>query len=193
MEIKSIGDMDFDTLYNTYADYVYQIALHYYENHHIAEEIVQEVFEEVLDYEKDIVLENAEAWFFTLARNKVRSYIRDHKKELLVESVFEHMDNIVHIEGFDNMKRNNSIEDNFIQKLTQEDRLSLIEKIYDALYEKNERWYLAMTGAYVLKVPHKVLAKKMGISLGSLEMILSRAKRWVQKQYQKEFDRLDKE
>ena len=193
MEIKSIGDMDFDTLYNTYADYVYQIALHYYENHHVAEEIVQEVFEQVLDYEEDMVLDDADAWFFTLARNKVRSYIRDHKKELLVESIFENMDDIVHIDGFDNMKRNNAVDEIYMRKLSEQERLSLIEKIYDDLYEKNERWYHAMTGAYVLKVPHKVLAERMGISLGSLEMILTRAKRWVQKRYQKEFDRLKKE
>jgi len=193
VDIKSISNMDFDTLYDTYSEQVYQTALYYSGNHHIAEEITQAIFTEILDYEEDINLENVNTWFYTLAKNKAQNYVRDHKKELLVASVFEEADNIVHIDGFDNIHEENSVDDYFMEKFSKEKRLLFLEKIYDDLYNKNELWYIAIMGAYILEVPQKIVAKKLGISEGSLKMILKRAKKWIQKRYQEEFDRLENE
>lgn len=193
MEIKSIDYMDFDTLYDTYTEQVYQTALHYSGNHHVAEEITQAVFMEILDYEEYIRQENVEAWFYAVARNKTLKYLKKHRKEILVESFVEEKDNIVHIEGFDTIVDKGTMEEQYIEKISREKRALFLEKVYDELYEKNERWYLAIMGVYILEVPQNVMAEKMGISLHSLEMILSRAKNWIRKQYQKEFDRLEKQ
>ena len=44
MEIKSIGKIAFDAVYDMYAETVYQVALYYSEDHHVAEDVTQEVF-----------------------------------------------------------------------------------------------------------------------------------------------------
>jgi len=193
VEIKSIEDMDVDALYETYADEVYQVALRYSRNHHIAEEITQAVFVELCDGNTNVDLKNVEAWLCTSARNKAISYWRKTNREYMVASVFEEMDNIVHIECFDNMKGNDNMDDYFLAKLLNQNRSELLDKIYDDLYEKNDRWYLVIMGAYVLEIPQTILAEKLGLSLGSLQTMLTRAKKWIRKRYQKEFERLEKE
>ena len=185
--------MDFDTLYDTYAEHVYRTALHYSKNHHVAEEITQAVFMELYDCEDSICLENAESWFFTMAKNKTLNYQKKVQRELLVKDVFEEMGNIVHLESFDNVQGSNSVDDHFIEEYMKERRSQFLEKIYDGLYEKNDRWYMAVMGAYVLKIPQNLLAEKMGISLGALQLILNRSKKWIRKQYKEELDRLEKE
>lgn len=58
------------------------------------------------------------------------------------------------------------------------------------LYQKNARWYKAVTLVYYADMPQKEVAKRMGITLNALEGILKRARKWMIKRYKDQYDRL---
>lgn len=62
--------------------------------------------------------------------------------------------------------------------------------IFRELYQKNARWYKAVTLVYYADMPQKEVAKRMGITLNALEGILKRARKWMIKRYKDQYDRL---
>ena len=55
--------------------------------------------------------------------------------------------------------------------------------IFRELYQKNARWYKAVTLVYYADMPQKEVAKRMGITLNALEGILKRARKWMMFEY----------
>ena len=56
----------------------------------------------------------------------------------------------------------------------------------------NTKWYDAITITYILEKPQREVAENMNVSLGVLHSMLYRAKKWIQKKYKEEYDRLKK-
>ena len=117
-----------------------------------------------------------------MAMNERRNHIRHIQKETLVPDIENEMDNIVYLE---------SLEDTFLSNLETKVRAEFAQQIYAELYEKNKRWYEAVTITYILQKPQKEVAETMGISLGGLQMMLYRAKNWIRKRYQKQYEHLN--
>ena len=78
-----------------------------------------------------------------------------------------------------------------IEVLRQKDCRELHDTIFADLYEKNSRWYEAVTVSYTLDKPQKEVADKMGISVDTLYSTLYRAKQWIKKHYEEQFHQLD--
>ncbi len=182
MDIESIDNFAFDEVYETYADQVYQTALYYSRNEDTAEEITHTVFMKLYDYEKKSEIINLGNWLIVVTRNTVYDYYKKAKREVLVDDISSVADGVVHTD---------SAETEFLKKINAEKRAHLVHKIYTDLYSTNERWYEAVRLTYRLKLPQEEGAKRMGVSLGSFQLMLYRAKRWIKKRYQEEFDQLD--
>ena len=84
-----------------------------------------------------------------------------------------------------------SLEDDFFTKLKDKEYHELAETIFSRLYEENPRWHEALTITYLLEKPQKEVAEIMGVSLSVLHSMLYRAKQWIKKNYEEEFERLN--
>lgn len=78
-----------------------------------------------------------------------------------------------------------------IEVFRQKECRELHDTIFADLYEKNSRWYEAVTVSYTLDKLQKEVAEKMGISVDTLYSTLYRAKQWIKKYYEEQFHQLD--
>lgn len=83
-----------------------------------------------------------------------------------------------------------SSEDRVVALLKEQCFHELGIDIFRELYQKNVRWYKAVTLVYYADMPQKEVAKRMGITLNALEGILKRARKWMIKRYKDQYDRL---
>lgn len=185
MVTKAIDKVAFDAIYEDKADGVYQTALHYSRNHHAAEEIVQAVFVKLYLNMDNINEKAIGSWLLTTARNMAINWERDLKREVLTED-FE----CCTAEDITDM---NNLEDAFIKKICDEEYRELAKEIFTELYHLNPRWYEAVTITYVLEKPQKEVAEIMGVKIEVLHSILYRAKKWIKKNYEEQFEHLRKE
>ena len=56
----------------------------------------------------------------------------------------------------------------------------------------NERWYEAVTLTYCLEKSQREVAEIMGVSVEVLHSMLYRAKKWIRKNYEDQFELLSK-
>lgn len=83
-------------------------------------------------------------------------------------------------------------EEFFVRKIKDQQYMELKKGIFEALYEKNPRWYEAITITYVLEKPQKEVAENMEVTLEVLHSILYRAKKWIRDNYAEEYAHLNK-
>lgn len=165
-ESEDVKKAEIDRLYKENVSKVYRTALYYVEDHYVAEEIVQEAFLKLYDNLGDICMESGPAWLITTAKNMAKNYLRDSKWETPMEEVPE-QEVPYSSEGLDAQ---------LIEVLRQKECRELHDTIFADLYEKNSRWYEAVTVSYTLDKPQKEVAEKMGISVDTLYSTLYRAK-----------------
>lgn len=183
MEIKSNGKKSFDAVYDAHVEKVYQIALYYSgNNHHVAEEITQDVFMKLYICMDNDDVKNVENWLKIAAKHAAMNYQRDHHREILLDDMVNTMDKIVSI---------GNVEDDIVDCLKRNERRAFVEDIYSELYEENPHWHEAVLVTYALDMPQKEAAESMGLSFGTFRMMLLRAKNWIRKRYQKQYDHLD--
>ena len=85
------------------------------------------------------------------------------------------------------------LEEDFIRRLYEEECRELTENIFADLYHMNPRWYDALTITYYLGKPQKEVAEIMGMKIGTLHSVLHRAKKWIRKNYEEQFNHLHEE
>ena len=181
VESEDVKKAEIDRLYKENVSKVYRTALYYVEDHYVAEEIVQEVFLKLYDNLGDICMESVHAWLITTAKNMAKNYLIDSKWETPMEEVPE-QEVPYSSEGLDAQ---------LIEVFRQKECRELHDTIFADLYEKNSRWYEAVTVSYTLDKPQKEVAEKMGISVDTLYSTLYRAKQWIKKYYEEQFHQLD--
>lgn len=184
METKSLDKMSFDDLYDRYAEKVYNTALYYSKDHHVAEDITQSVFMTLYTVIDNVNIKRIEAWLKATAKYMAIDYVRKTQHEELAENNYVMENKLPYAPDPEEM---------LIDWYDEEMRAEVIEEVYLGLYQKNERWYQAVTVIYLLEKPQKEVAENMGISLGSLQLMLHRAKKWIRKEYQEKIDHLNED
>lgn len=173
----------FDIIYKNNFVNVYKVALKYSRNHHAAEEITQSVFMKLYVNIDNINLDSAKSWLILTAKYMALNLKRDRAREYLVEDLSMEEETILSESG-------ESPEEVFVRKIKEREFVELKEDIFAALYEKNPRWYDAITITYVLEKPQKEVAENMGITLEVLHSMLYRARKWIKENYKDEYDHL---
>jgi len=184
--IESKENSIFDTIYNSNFEIVYKVALKYSRNHHAAEEIAQNVFIKLYLNIDHINVDAARSWLILTAKYMALNLKRDRAREYLVEDLSMEEETILADSG-------ESPEEVFVRKIKQREFVELKEDIFAALYEKNPRWYDAITISYVLEKPQKEVAENMGVTLEVLHSMLYRARKWIKENYKDEYDHLHKD
>ena len=180
-ETDSVKSLDFEKVYEENVSIVYRTALHYSDDEHMAEEITQEVFLKLYTNKENINVESVGAWLITTAGNAARNHKRDRWHEIPRDDIFGDESISVLVD---------SAEDDIMTILHDREYHGFVQKIFRELYQRNERWYDAITITYLLEKPQKEVAENMGVSLEVLHSMLYRAKKWIQGKYKEEYDRL---
>lgn len=183
MGVKFIGRAAFNAIYDAYADRVYRTALYYSENHHVAEEITQTVFMKLYMNIENINKNAVSVWLCTSAKHMAINYTNKRKREIPLSVLEEQGDECLLTE---------CLEDELLTKLYHEELKGLGVNIFAELLRVNERLYDALTLTVILGKPEKEVAEIMGISYDNLRQLVSRAKKWVRKYYEEEYDHLNK-
>lgn len=181
MEIEFIGGSGFDAIYEQHKAKIFQTAMMYTKEWHTAEDITQEAFLRYYIYMEHASIDNTRQWLLTTTRNIALNYRRDRSREQLVD--FEEF-------GEDKMDCSESTETIFFRKLWKREVLTSTITILDALYEKNRRWYDAVTLVYCMERPQKEVAECMGVNLDTLHSMLYRARNWIKEYCREEYDHI---
>mgnify|MGYP005805266883 FL=1 len=63
----------------------------------------------------------------------------------------------------------------------------LCSNMLEALREKNEDWYEVLILAEYLGVPRKLIAKKRGVSLSTIDNYIRKGRSWMKENFQEEY------
>ena len=184
MDIKSTGRNTFEAIYEENVKKVYRIALYYSGDHHAAEDVTQTVFLKLCMNIENVNEERIVPWLKTTAKRMAQNYERDSVHE--VDYPMDEVERMI-----DELEQEESVEELLEIRNKRETQIEEIENIFADLYQKNPRWYEAVTITYILEKPQEEVAKSMGMSPNALRIMLHRAKKWIRKHYQKQLDHLD--
>lgn len=168
----------FQKIYDQYKNLILKVAYDMLGDYHLAQDICQDTFMKLYGYQDHIDVTRVKSWLLVVAGNQVRDYLKKggkHKEILDEEGIL--MDLQVH---------ENCI-DAHLRKLGARD---LQMRMLEALREKNSNWYEVLILVEYLEVPRKVVAKRRGIALSTVDLQLNSAKKWLIKNFGKEFEEL---
>jgi len=183
MQKKSTKEEEFEVIYEKYRHDVYKLALYYTEDTYTAEDIAQKIFFKLyLHFENIRNKENIRAYLLKSARNLAYNWVRDKH-----EYKGEYIDNIpeedILLESAENLYVRNE----------QERRIqAFLAQILEEIAIENESWYDILNLIYCLGKTHEEAAAELGITMQVLYSKFYRAKRWIRKNYEKEFDEIMK-
>ena len=125
------------------------------------------------------------SWLSVSAKHMALNYKRGLEREVLYgDLLYEEREEFV--SDYD-------LEEDFIRRLYEEECRELTENIFADLYHLNPRWYYTLTITYYLGKPQKEVAEIMGMKIGTLHGVLHRAKKWIRKNYEEQFNHLHEE
>lgn len=180
---------EFNKIYEKYKHLILKIAYMYVKDRDIAEDIAQETFEKlflVMDREEEI--RNIESWLSTTAKHAaINHYKKIAKWEVRTEDVIYSKDSENPVE-FEPVGE--SLEEEYMDELTNKEKAELHNRIMTELMEKNPRWYDAILLEAHLEVPQKDAAKMMHMSLNAYQVMLHRAREWIRSTFGVEYEEL---
>ena len=83
-----------------------------------------------------------------------------------------------------------SAEDEYIREEKEQERKQFASEILHKVWEENESWYDILNLIYCLEKSHDEAARELGMSRDVLYNKLYRAKRWLRKHYEQEYNKL---
>ncbi len=182
MESRSSKDKKFDSIYRAHKDSIFKVAMHYTKSEDLANEITQKAFFQLYVYFEDIDFNTVYPWLVTTARNFAFNHNRDRKREILGE-VFEILK-----ETKDRICYINSMEDRYLRN-EQKRRAEHLEcRIFERLYNEHRIWYDAVTQVYCFGKSQQEAADQLGIAVEVLNSRLYRARQWIRKNYEREYE-----
>lgn len=178
MEYKLKSDEKFDSIYRAYADEVYRVSLYYTKDEYVAQEITQKTFYQFYLHFHNVNMKSVRAYLIRTARNLAYNRAWDRKRETYEERLEElETDNVITL----------SVEETYLRDEQKKQAKELSQNILVRLQEENELWYEAVNLVYCLEKPQDQVAEELGISKDVLCSRLYRAKRWIRKNYEKEY------
>lgn len=184
MESRSLKDKKFDSIYQAYKDSIFKVAMHYTQSEDLANEITQKTFFKLYIHFENVDLETVYPWLVTTARNATFNYNRDSKREILGE-VFEILK-----ETKNRVCYVKNVEEQYLRNEQKKRTEQLEHRIFERLYKEHRIWYDAVTQVYCLDQTQQEAAEQLGIAVEVLNSRLYRARQWIRKNYEKEYEEI---
>lgn len=166
-------------IYLEYANEVYHFARSLTKNSETAKDLMHKAFMQYLLHMTDGNIEYPKAYLFRTVRNLAYNLTRDTKYEAQEEE----------LDVLDDMGRVAlGIDYEYVEKEETMERKLFCNSIMDHVREHNEEWYDVLNKVYCLDIPQEEVAEELGISRDALYSKLRRARDWVRKNYEKEYN-----
>lgn len=176
-----IKDEKFDRIYRTYQNDVFKISLYYTKDEYISQDITQKVFYHFFLHLDNVKKDSIRAYLIRSARNLSYNWLRDTKRE--VNGV------LLDIIPEENVPQY-STEDEYIRDEEERERKVFVAMLMERLREENESWYDVVNLVFCMEKPHDLAAKELGITREVLYNRLYRAKKWLRKKFEDEYNKL---
>lgn len=181
MQYKTTKEEQFDEIYKTYRTDVYKISLYYTKDEHIAQDITQDVFYQFYCHFENVNSEYVHAYLLRASRNLSYNWLRDRKRE----GQGEYIENVP-----EEKVPRYSVENDYIKEEQNRSNKEFIDIIMEELREENESWYNILNWIYCLEKSHEEVCDELNVTRDVLYSKLYRAKRWIRKKYEKEYEEL---
>lgn len=178
MDIQMIKWYFLETVYKTYEQEVYKTCLHFAKDEHIAKDMTQKTFFSIYDHYENIQPGKLKPYLMRTAKNMTMNFLRDFKR--LREGQIDDLN--------DEDLKVLSVEDVYIRQESAHLAYELSSNILTRLHQKNKRWYELVMLAYYFDIPQEEIARNLGVDIHTIYSRLYRAKQWIRKNYQKEYD-----
>lgn len=146
----------------------------------LAEDVAQETFikmYEHLDYLDDGMVKQ---WLIVVSGNIAKDYSKKggkYETDILETGILaEFIEDTVE-----------SAEESYENSIKKKAALKLLQTALNVLYEKNPDWYYVMLDYYYLGMSSTEIAKVIGSTPGNVDVIKSRARKYLHKKLGKEF------
>ena len=172
---------EFSRIYDAYKNDIYRLAMHYAKDHDTAQEIMQEVFYKLYISYDEINPETVKALLGTITKNVYLNRHRDLQREVsgdLLDVVGEQTPTTA------------GVEDRYLEYQERTEKKELCGRIMKHLGEENPAWRDALIQVYYMKRAQVEVAEELGIGVEVLHARLYRARQWIRKNYQKEYDEI---
>lgn len=168
-----------DDIYLEHAEAVYRLSKFFTKNPETAKDIMQKAFMQYLLHMSEENIRSPRGYLFRTVRNLAYNLTRDTKYEAQEEE----------LEVLDDMGRATmGIDYAYIRKEERMERKIFCDSIMEHVRQHNEEWYDVLNKVYCLDIPQEEVAEELGISRDALYSKLRRARDWVRKNYEKEYD-----
>ncbi len=168
---------DFDRMYKQYYRLVIHIAHDILHDYALAQDVCQEVFVKFNEKIEGLDEDKLKGWMLRNAYRKTIDALRRAYRKREISVVEDKMEDKLVVECM------TELENEICRK---QFRSFLLEE----LKEQNPQWYEMMVRVVVYEEPAKEVAADYGITVMNLRMKLSRARRWLYKNYYKRYREL---
>ena len=179
MDIQKIRWYFVEALYQLYENDVYKTCLHFAKDEHIAKDMTQKTFFSIYEHYENIQPGKTKPYLIRTAKNITMNFLRDFKR--LKEGQIDDLN--------DEDLKVLSVEDVYIREEGKALARKLGNDILTRLYKKNKDWYELVVMSYYFDIPQEEIAKQMDVKVDVIYSKLYRAKQWIRKNFQKEYDR----
>lgn len=145
-------------------------------DYHLAQDVCQDVFLRLSSerISKEDTPENIRKYLLVVAHNRAIDYLRRQKNRLEVEYQFE-------CEGVNGERLFETMEKSHDQKL-------FMRRIFADLENHRRDWYEVLIRVEVLDHSPEQVSRDLGISVALVKHKLSRAKKWIAKNYSRRYN-----
>lgn len=179
MGYKARKEEKFDSIYRAYKNDVYKLSLYYTRDEHAAKDISQKAFIEFYLHMDSVNIECSRGYLFRAVRNLATNLARDNKYRSQEEEL-EILDEI--------QRASASVEDAYVKRECEKQKKEFYNSLMEHVRHKNESWYEALHLAYCMEMPQDEVAEELGISKEVLYSRLHRARDWIRKNYEEEYE-----
>lgn len=180
----------FNEVYSKYKNLVLKAAHTYVDDPGTAEDVMQEAFlalyRDMTDkkIESEEEYSNIKSWLYTTAKHLALNYRKKAARTIMTES----------IEGSDVIEEpvSESLESEYLSRMIEEKRAKLHERIFTALMKKNPRWHEAIMMVCCLDIPAAEAAKRLDMSEKAFYVMMHRARKWIHKKFDVEYEELNR-
>lgn len=183
MERKLTKEEIFDSIYRSYAIEVFHVCLYIAKDEELAEEMTQQAFVNFYEHIETVRLECARAYLIRSAKNLLFNHYRDTKREIKEVDEEEDLSFAEQI--------TDSIEEDYLRKEKAASDEKFSAKILTDLQKNRPNWYEIIYCIFYRNMSHDEIARELCISKTVLYSRLRRAKVWIRKRYEEEFEHRD--
>ena len=178
---ESNENKGFNAIHNMYRPRLVEYARRITKNREDAEDVVQEVFLRfyVISQCENVIY--PQGWLSKATKNRALNLVRDRRDDISLQDQPYILDQVS--EQPDAM-------DDFFAKMLRDEILAYTTEIMRALKEHNKQWYDAVSMVYCMEIPGKEVADCLGMTRNAFDCMLQRTKKWIRKNYGKEYDRI---